>query len=221
MHLRALIVATAVLLALATTASADDISVGGRTLSIMPPEGYCALDRSNPADARVMDTVEKAQAGRNQVLMHFVPCTELEDWHAGRIAVYSVYGNVAVQLNNGTPTATRMSRTDFIDGMQAHMPTLDMKDIESEVNSKIEGMQLSGSQMLGVIDKDSNALYVALAMEVSANGENLAKSAVTTFTLLGPFVANTNMATAAMPGAYDRLLAIQKTYLANLVQQNH
>ncbi|HWA45377.1 MAG TPA: hypothetical protein VHA10_19300 [Hypericibacter adhaerens] len=204
----------------ASLAEAEQVQVGGRFLSIEPPQGYCALDRTKPQDARVMQAVENAQADRNRVLMHFVPCNEIEAWRAGRLTSYSVYGNVAVQLENGQPRVAGMSRGDFINAMQSQMPKLDTKEVESEINARLQGMKLSDTQLLGVVDKDRNGLYIALAMTASAGGQDMAKAGVTSFTLLGPFVVNTNMATAAAPGAYDKLLAIQKPYLAKLVSQN-
>lgn len=218
--MRFLVLTLATFLSLVSMGRAEEIRVAGKTLSIVPPEGYCALDRDNPADAFVMDAVEKAQAGHGLVLMHFVLCTELDDWHAGRAPGYSHYGNASVQLQDGTPHTFRVSLPDFIAEMQKHMPTIDTAEIEQEINGKVEDVELSGSQVLGVIDKDSNALYLALVSTIEAGGQRTLLAGVTSFTLLGSFIANTNLTAPAEPGAHDRLLAIQKAYLAELVRQN-
>lgn len=218
--LRFLILTLATFLFLVSGGYAEEIQVGSKTLSIVPPEGYCVLDHNNPADAFVMDTVQKAQAGHGLVLMHFVLCTEFDDWHAGRAPGYSHYGNTSVQLQDGTPHTFRISLPEFIAEMQKHMPEIDMAEIEREVNGKVEGIELSGSQVLGVIGKDSNALYVGLASAVEVGGQRTLLAGVTSFTLLGSFIANTNLTAPAEPGAHERLLVTQKAYLAELVRLN-
>jgi hypothetical protein len=219
MHILALAFVT--LLALTAAAGAEDFQVGGETLSIDPPDGYCALDRSHPADAFILGAIEKTQAGANQVLMQFALCQQLEDWHAGRIPNYSNYGGVTVQLEDGTPRSIRMSRRDFIVGMQTHMPKADMTDIENEINAKLEGLAaISNSQMLGVVGKDGSALYIGVLGTVEVGGERTLLAGVTSITLLRSFVVNTNLYAPAEPEMHDHLLAIQKAYLAELVRQN-
>jgi hypothetical protein len=104
--------------------------------------------------------------------------------------------------------------------MESHMPKLDIAEIEKEIDAKTEGVDVSGSQLLGVIGKDANALYIGLLSNVTGGGQQATMAGVTSFTLLRSVIANTNLYEPAEAGAHDKLLSIQKTYLAELVRRN-
>ena len=71
-----------------------------------------------------------------------------------------------------------------------------------------------------MIGKDSNAHYVGMVSTVAAGGQRTLLAVVTSFTLLRSFIVNTSLTAPEEPGAHERLLAVQKTYLAELVRRN-
>ncbi len=218
--MRFLVLTLAAFLCLASSGHAEEIRLGSKTLSIPPPDGYCTFDRNNPADAFVMDTTERAQAGQNQVLVHFAPCRDLDDWHAGRIPNYSVYGNVAVQLERGAPHSIALARREFLARTKSEMPEVDIKEVESEANATTDAIQISESQFLGILDHDQNALYVGILSVAEVAGQKHRVISITGLTLLGSIVTNINLSAAADSGTIDRLVAIQKAYVAELVRLN-
>ena len=216
--MRFLLLAVGIFLFMTQAGQAAEFQVAGQTLSISPPHGYCALDRNNPSDAPVIERLEKSQAGRNQVLMSFALCSELADWRAGRIPYYKHYGNVTVQLQDGSPQKLQSSRADFIASMEETMPKIDPAEVDREVSTRTG--EITGSQLLGIIGKDSNALYIGLLVSLKAEGQPIVLAGVTSFTLLKSIVVNTNLYEPASADAHEHLLSIQQPYLAQLVQRN-
>jgi hypothetical protein len=223
MRLRVLTVAITILLAFATPAGADDISVGGKILSIAPPQGSCAYDRSNDADAAVMKRVEDAQAGRNSVVLQFGLCDEFVRWRANEI-VFTQFGQIMLPLTyTGAPCPLPMSRQAYLDQVAPKIPQIDantVQKVEDELNSKVDDAQISDFQILGILDRDENALYVGFVGVLEIDGKRFPSAGVGAITMLGSVPAIVNLDGPAGEGVFDKLLDAQKAYVAELIRKN-
>jgi hypothetical protein len=213
-----------ILLALCTTGAAEEIRAGGKTLSIDPPAGLCAYDRSNPSDALVMRRVEDQQTGMNAVPLQFGACDELADWRAGRIPVLSRYGQVMLPLTYpGAPGPIPFSRRQYIEAVAPQIPKVNaarMEELKVQMNAKTPDVQLSGLQNLGILDQDENGLYIGMLGVLDADGRRIPMAGVAATTLLDSIPVSVNLYAQIGEGVFDKLLAAQKAYLAGLILRN-
>lgn len=217
------IMAVALLLAFAGPLAAADVSVGGKTLSILPPDGSCAYDRSNEFDAAVMKRVEDAQAGMNQVVLQFGLCDEFPRWRMGGI-LFSRFGQIMLPLDYpGAPQPLPLSRQKYLDIMAPQIPQLkpdDVKKIESQLNNKMNDARITGAQLLGVLDRDDNALYVGFVGALTVAGKQFPIAGVGAVTMLGSVPATLNLYSPIGEGAFDKLIDAQKVYIAEMIRLN-
>lgn len=223
MRMRALIVAIAILVTFTTPVRANDVPVGGKTLSIAPPEGFCEYDRSNDFDAAVMKRVEDAQTGMNRVALQFGRCDEFKRWRAGGVT-FSQFGQIMLSLDYpGAPQPVPMSRQDYLDRVAPQIPQLnagDVQRIEDQLNGKINDAQIAGSQLLGILDRDKNALYVGFLGVLEVDGKQFPLAGIGAVTMLGSVPTTVNLYRPVGEGAFDKLIDVQKTYVADLIRRN-
>jgi hypothetical protein len=222
--MRIVTLAFAILLAFTAAGAAEDFQFGGQTLSISPPPGYCALDPSDPNDAVVIKRLEVQQEGMNLVPLQFGICNELADWRAGRIPVLSRYGQIMLPLSYAeAPRPLPMSRQEYLDTVAPQIPKVDaaqVAELESKLNARTEDVQISSIQNLGILDQDENAIYVGMLGVITGGGQKLPVAAVAAATLLESIPVTVNLYGPTDEGAFDKLVAIQKAYVADLIRRN-
>ena len=58
--------------------------VGGRSVKLLVPDGYCLLDEQVPADFRLVSFIRRVIAGTNELLLIAADCVELQQIHDGK-----------------------------------------------------------------------------------------------------------------------------------------
>jgi hypothetical protein len=221
--MRAGIVALAMLLAFAGPLAAEDVTAGGKTLSLQPPAGSCSYDRGNAFDAAAVQRAEDVQAGKNQVVLQFGRCDEFPQWRTGTVA-FSEFGRIMLPLNYpGAPQPLPLSRQKYLDIMAPKVPKLDpadVKRIEDQASRKVTETQASGPQLLGLLDQDHNALYVGFLGVLEVGGKKYPLAGVGAVTTLGSVPASVNLYRPMGEGAFDKLIDAQKAYVAQLIRSN-
>jgi hypothetical protein len=166
------------------------VSVSGQDISLLLPEGACAYDRSNPLDARIIDMLEKANQGYNQVLLAFVDCNDLKSLHLGKQAVPTGdYGQILFPSHG--QDVQDIARTEYVkkatdvyrnDAGVYEQGTGKAKDILKSVTNG--ELKVSGSKMLGVIRTDPDFVQIGMLQTLEAGDTSLPLAAVITSTKL-------------------------------------
>jgi len=181
------------------------------------------MDRGNPMDAEVMDAVERPQQQWNEVLRHFASCEELTAWHDGRGNVER-YGSVSAVKVGGTLQPIAMLRTQYLEAVEHELPKMDAADIQEELNSHLEDIEIKQVQIVGVLDRDEYGLYAAILGAAAPRGAGNTSpkpyAAIVAYTMLRSLPISVNLAMDAEPGAFDHLLAELKPYVRRLVITN-
>jgi len=221
--MRAGIVALAMLLAFAGPLAAEDVAVGGKTLSLQPPAGFCVYDPGNAFDAAAMQRAEDAQAGKNRIVLQFGRCDEFAQWRSGAVP-FSEFGRIMLPLNYpGAPQPLPLSRQKYLDIMAPKVAKLDPADverIEDQASRKTTETQASSPQLLGLLDQDHDALYVGFLGVIEVGGKKYSLAGVGAVTMLGSVPASVNLYRPMGKGAFDKLIAAQKAYVAALIHSN-
>jgi hypothetical protein len=81
--LKNLLAATLLLSSALGSASPDVFAIGKTKISIVIPDGYCALSFSQPDDNRVLSTFDRQAKGKHRRLAFMVNCEQLNEWRYG------------------------------------------------------------------------------------------------------------------------------------------
>jgi hypothetical protein len=221
---RSVLVLAVLALLSAAPVAADPVDLYGRQIEFFLPVGYCYLDESQQAEKMIVDNIVQMNQGSNELIAYFAPCNDLVAYRSGAIATLSEYGIVFVPLVEGSFQASPSSRAESLPQIAATMPALDealLSQIEQEVNQNQGGFTLSGTQFLGLIGQDANALYAGMVAEVSDGQTSVPAAGVLAITQLQDVVMTINLSRTYRSNAdIVALLTEAQTYAAELVAAN-
>jgi hypothetical protein len=145
---------------------AAEIQLGTIKLSLPAPAGQCALDTSNPQDARLLDMLERMTfRSTNRLLATFADCDQLKSWRSGQrgFEIYSQYQTLEKMADKEIPpTSDILEKTCALMKDQAEALVKSMpKDINRRAQKLSEDLQLNQEANLGVIAQDKKACYTS------------------------------------------------------------
>jgi hypothetical protein len=175
----------AILLAVFTFASsahADTFKLGGRTVALEPPRGYCALDPKRPKEAEIITLNEQMQQPRNHVILQLADCDELAGFRVGDRQAFDRYGQYFTPASGtATKLAADYTRQAFLAAAAEELPTVDSTLLVDELAKKFHasGSDVAGARFMGVLDQDPAAIYLGIAFgTMTVAGRTAAASAV-------------------------------------------
>jgi hypothetical protein len=212
----------------APAARAETLTLGGRTVILEPPAGYCALDPARQNEAELIAFNEKMQQPRNHVVMQLADCGELAEFRAGTRQNFERYGQYFAPLSEGAvkPITDRTRASFLIEGAR-ELPKIESAAIVDEVAAKLResaGGAVAGAQFLGVLKQDDAGVYLGIAIgKVTVGDQTVSAGAmgVVGLTLVNEISVSlglyrANVGAEAVP---DLLSKIQQT-LAAMIQAN-
>jgi hypothetical protein len=69
-------------------------NIGDAAVNILIPKGYCALNKSNSSDNRVLTTFDKQARGKHRRLAFMVNCEQLTAWRNGDLLTFDDFGYI-------------------------------------------------------------------------------------------------------------------------------
>jgi hypothetical protein len=207
---------------LASPLAAEPVDLYGRQVEFFLPLGYCYLDEAQPAEKILVDNSVAMNQGSNELIAYFAPCNDLVAYRVGAITVLSEYGIIFVPLIDGGFEASPLSRAESIPQIAATIPALDEAALqELERQASQQGITVSGTQFLGLIGQDANALYAGLLAEVSDGTTSYPTAGVLAITQLQDVVLTVNLYRPYRSNAdIVALLSEAESYVAQLVAAN-
>jgi hypothetical protein len=202
---------------------AKTVDVGGVSVQVVTPSGFCGFDEANPVDAAVLAQV-RAMNPNNVPLAFYIDCAELNDIRAGARQYMSRYLSVGTTQNAlyenfagreaemvanacGNTSAER-GLGESVDAMRQRMQTL------------AEGTDLLGMEPLGPVKQTGDTCYIGYLTKTNIDGVTITQVNVIAFFILKGKLIVVNDYTSYYPGALDALLAEQEVYAANLRSAN-
>jgi hypothetical protein len=208
---------------LVVVARADTVRVAGQDLSLPPPTGHCFLDRTKPFDAFVMDAVEQPQRDQVKILLHFVPCDEIDAWRNGT-GEATLYGDIGAIKIQGLVRPVPFSRSEYLTQVAKEMPKVDVDAVEAQFNAKSEDIKVAATDFVAVLAQDGNAVYTGVlggaTLAANSDVQSKKKASVVAMTLLRSIPFTIDMTVDATPGALDGVLEELKPYVNELVRLN-
>jgi len=165
-----------------SAARAEALTLGGRTVILEPPAGYCALDPERQNEADLIAFNEKMQQPRNHVVMQLADCGELEEFRAGKRQSFDRYGQYFVPVTDGAVTpAAGYTRAAYLAEAARELPKLDSGALMDEVTAKLRESvsDVTSAHFLGVLQQDDAGLYLGIAVgQVSVGDQAVSAGAM-------------------------------------------
>jgi hypothetical protein len=166
------IVLTVLFLLPGVVAHAADVQMGGVTMKLLAPKGYCELEPGQASDKRMIDFLNVALSkGPNELLAISADCGELRDWRTGSRRLLEHFSQYQVEKARRSSSFT----IDEAKGACAVMreqgqklsdaSTKNVNDNIHEANRKID---FQGQTFLGVLADDPNGCFVGLFQKYKA-----------------------------------------------------
>lgn len=184
----------AIALTAATDAHSEQYTVGGRSIELPSPQGYCKIGETR-GEQKFVELTAKATGPSSRILALFLRCEEVAEWrkNAPSELVSSsdwVVLGVILDRDGQLRPMEGVSRKEFVRTLGSAMskdPALFSRtnaDAQIRLNSLVTGadFRMMGTQ---VLKADDEAIYFILGSEILAdNGEHRRVIAVSAITLL-------------------------------------
>jgi hypothetical protein len=137
-----------------TDTMAAEAVLGGVSITLPMPEGFCELSAGNPADNRVVTAISGVvAAGGNKLLGMSADCQELADWRVGKRNFLDDYGQY-------------QTRTALMDQM--------VPSAQAAVNETCTGMRTAGKQIVSSISPDAKSIIENALKNIKFNSVSFA-----------------------------------------------
>ncbi|MEA2928867.1 MAG: hypothetical protein QOG38_1295 [Hyphomicrobiales bacterium] len=153
-------------------AQAADVQMGGVTLKLIPPAGYCELDVGQPSDKRMIDFLNTALGkGTNELLGVSADCKELRDWRTGSRKLLEHFSQYQVEKVRRASSYTIDEAKASCAAMRAEGQKLSddgTKNVKDDIHAANKKIDFQGQTFLGVLAEDANGCYVGLFQKYKA-----------------------------------------------------
>jgi hypothetical protein len=146
-------------------AEAQTLYVDGTPITIRAIRGYC-----NNTDPAVLDALERLAVRRKPIAIS-APCEDLHSFETGardNLQRYIVWSVESTDTGAAFRLPPSMKRTEYSDGMAGAAPDFKPSALDPEAFERLRQQGLNGEiTQLGMIDRDPDAVYVAILVKVS------------------------------------------------------
>ena len=161
--------------ALSFAASAKDAKIGGVSLNLPAPPGYCELDRAQASDAKGITFIESL-VGRhgNRLIEMSAECEQLKEWRSDKRKVldnYSQYQTIIAYENNAIPARPDDIVRSTCAAMRERGETIAAR-IQAEakaLTNLVDNLKLEEARSLGVLDEEAGVCYAGVLQKLSSD----------------------------------------------------
>jgi len=158
-------------------AFAEEVKIGGATVTLTHPTDFCPFDKSQTADSRAIALIEGALAGRNRLLGAYALCDELPKWRSGSLPLLTEFvqhQTPVALMQRELPKPHTAFRKQFCDQFRGQGQAI-MDKVSPEVDKRIASMsdkiKVNEQRMFGVIDGANESCFVLLLQKISTEND--------------------------------------------------
>jgi hypothetical protein len=165
--------------------------VGGVTLELPPPSGYCEADASSAVDRPLFDYMNAAARPGTRLLTISAECGQLIEWRTGRrpaLDNYAQHHTITLWENTPLPAppAALIDQTCTALRSQGGQVMSQMgPDIKDRIERALKDVKVNEFKFMGVLGQDPNACYASLVARMRMeSGEEIEQASVFATTIV-------------------------------------
>jgi len=213
------------LAAASSGAVAADATIGGVSINLPTPAGFCDLKDQDPSDKRMITVLTDliAKSG-NKLLAMSADCRQLTAWRAQKRSVLDDLGQYQTSIALvDKPLAEPVKQTCA--SLRAEGDKLlanQFPDIKARIESALERVKINNTTFMGVLAEDPTACYAALLQKIQteAGTDKTQVIAFATTIVKNKSVFVYRIALYANSASVDAVLAKLKVNFAALLAAN-
>jgi hypothetical protein len=154
--------AALILAAAASGALAGEATLGGVSVTLPPPAGFCELSASDPRDSRMLTILSGlAEKSGNKLLGMSADCGQLADTRAGRRPVLDDVAQYQVRIAamDKAPAESVAQTCMTLRARGQAFAVNQRPDIKARIESAVEKVRINETSFIGVLAEDSHACY--------------------------------------------------------------
>jgi hypothetical protein len=158
-----------------SAAMAGQATIGGLSINLPPPEGFCELTDRNPADKGMITKIgEVVGKGGNRLLNMSADCGQLADWRAQKRLLddFAEYQTPVGSMNTtlaGAP-AELIKQNCAVLRTQGDKIAADISpDVKSHVEQVFDKARLNEVAFVGVLAEDTTACYAGAITKIKTD----------------------------------------------------
>jgi hypothetical protein len=217
---------------------ADTSIIAGRTLKVEPDARFCVVGHDDPADELIHRAFDEAAGDDLATVSIQADCEKLEKFRRNESAMGDVEPSLAVQINlkAGKPMIVGMPRARFLDCMETNLKSRNssqiyqlgeksaqaaMTRLKQSMGESVGNVNLEGTQILGVLDRDDSAVYLGLVQRFTQGGKRVQVAAIAASTVVnGLPLTITYSEPFTKPDMFPAMLAETKRFTRDIIQLN-
>jgi hypothetical protein len=167
--LKRLIFAALAFTAAASGALAAQATLGGVSISLPSPPGFCDLTTGNNSDNRMITIVSGLlEKSGNKLLSMSADCRQLSDWRVAKRQLlddYAQYQTTIAGMQQPPPEPIAQTCTTLRDEGNKIVEN-QMPDLKARVESAIKNVKMGAASFVGVLAEDATACYAGLIQQI-------------------------------------------------------
>src|SRR5215813_2176640 len=163
-----------VLAAIASSAWAADVSVGGVSIALPAPAGFCELSAGQPLDNRALTTIGGLiEKMGNRLLGASADCRQLADWRAAKRPLLDDYATFQVRVTDidrvvASPKAFIHEACATMRAQEREATLNAAPDFKSKIEGALTNVKMNSLEFVGVLAEDDTACYAAHILKARA-----------------------------------------------------
>jgi hypothetical protein len=171
--------------AASSSALAAQANIGGVSVNLPPPGGFCELNESNASDKRMITTLtDLLQKSGNKLLGMSADCQQLSDWHTGKRQLLDDYAQYQTPIGSmdKPPSETVAQTCQTLRDQGNKILANQLPDIKKRVESTLSKIKMNEASFLGVLAEDADACYAGIVQKIHTEA-NTDKTQITVFSV--------------------------------------
>jgi hypothetical protein len=142
--------------------TSNQANLGGVSVKLPPPAGFCDLSDSNPDDTDMLSSMRYlASKEGDKLLSMSADCKQLADWRADRglLDDYAEY-LASVARINGAPDKTIKEACAELRADGSKIMSNERQDLNARIAALLKKVKINELASIGVLDEERHACYV-------------------------------------------------------------
>jgi len=155
--------------AAAASALAAQANLGGVSIALPTPSGFCELSESNNSDKRMITTLTGLlEKSGNKLLGMSADCRQLRDWHSGKRQLLDDYAQYQTPIGSidKPPSETVAETCKTLRDEGNKILANQLPDIKARVETTLKSVKMNETIFIGVLAEEANACYAGLVQKI-------------------------------------------------------
>jgi len=152
-------------------AMSAETTIGGVSINLPAPAGYCELMDGEPSDQRMIAfTAARVAKGGNKLISISADCQQLVDWRAGKRKLlddFAQYQTHVGSMNASVPAGAIKEICAQIRTEGNKAISDQVWDMKSRIEQASDRIKMNEVNFLGVVAEEPSVCYAAMMMKIS------------------------------------------------------